>query len=269
MVAPGLIRIAARQVRVWQGAPANPSSAPNLLLLHGGLGDAQWHWQAVWNSLAETFTVAAPDHPRYGNTVALPRTAFPDLIDWLARVQELVGMSQAVVVGHSFGATLARLYAAAHPKRVSHLILVDGGRLSQVPRALRMLGDSPLTSQWLKLAREQTFSSKNLHRAFTNQELVTPELVQASQASSRAYSALLHEVTLGAIPSAITPSMPTLLVWGEKDRLTPIHRSYEIAAAIPNTELAVVKNAGHFPQIEDPLSFIEILRKYSSPIPKT
>jgi len=50
-----LIRIAARSVRVWRGG-----NGLALLLLHGGVGDAELHWRPVWNRLADSFSVAAP-----------------------------------------------------------------------------------------------------------------------------------------------------------------------------------------------------------------
>src|SRR5689334_14454450 len=125
---PELIRIAARQVRVWRNSPSD-SSRPNLFLVHGGLGDAQWHWHTVWETLGDSFNVAAPDLPRFGSTVELPNATFAELSEWLARVQELVGMPQAIFVGNSFGAGLARLYASAHPERVTKLVLVDGGQI--------------------------------------------------------------------------------------------------------------------------------------------
>src|SRR4051794_1892450 len=100
---PELIRIAARQVRVWRGSPIHAPGVPqNLFLLHGGFGDARWHWHTVWNALAESFCVAAPDLPGFGSTVALPNASFAELIEWIARVQELVGMSQAAFIGNSF-----------------------------------------------------------------------------------------------------------------------------------------------------------------------
>jgi pimeloyl-ACP methyl ester carboxylesterase len=93
-VTPDLIRIAARQVRVWRGAPPMRDAAPNLLLLHGGLGDARWHWHTVWETLADSFSLVAPDLPRFGSTVELPNASFDELIEWTARVQELVRKPQ-------------------------------------------------------------------------------------------------------------------------------------------------------------------------------
>src|SRR5699024_2250629 len=145
-----------------------------LLLLHGGFGDAQWHWHTVWETLGDSFNIAAPDLPRFGSTVELPNASLDELVEWLARVQELAGLSQAVLVGSSFGAGLARLYAAAHPERVTHLVLVDGGQIPRLPKLVRSIMGAPLLSPLFELIRRQSFSEQGVKRAFANPALVTP-----------------------------------------------------------------------------------------------
>lgn len=258
MIHPELIRIAARQVRVWRGG-----AGPNLLLLHGGYGDAQWHWHSVWETLAESFCIAAPDLPRFGGTVTLPNLSCAELLEWLARVQELVGMENVIVAGNSFGAALARLYAANHPARVSRLILVDGGLMPTLPKFARKFAGASITTPLFEMMRRQTFSEKGIRRAFTNQKLVTSEVLRASQEQAPGFVALMRQVVLSELPAQKTPTQPTLLVWGERDRLANISRAYELSAEIPKVELAIIKNAGHLPQLEDPLSFVKIVRDFS------
>jgi pimeloyl-ACP methyl ester carboxylesterase len=254
---PELIRIAARQVRVWRGG-----SGASLLLLHGGFGDAQWHWHTVWETLGDSFHVVAPDLPRFGNTVELPHLSFAELVEWLARVQELVGMQNAAVVGNSFGGALARLYAAAHPERVTRLILVDGGHIAQLPKFARALAGAAFWAPMFELLRRQAFSENSIRRAFANPAHATPDVIRASQAASYGFVALMRQVVLSEPPASRTPSQPTLLVWGERDRLAPLARAYKVAAEIPQAQLAVIKNAGHVPQLEDPLSFVKIVRDF-------
>lgn len=260
---PELIRIAARQVRVWRGGPGNAAGAGrNLFLLHGGFGDARWHWNTVWDTLAANFRVAAPDLPGFGSTVELPNASFAELIEWTARVQELVGMSQAVFVGNSFGAGLARLYASAYPERVTHLVLVDGGQIPRVPRFARALMGAPFLTPVFEILRRQAFSEKGVRSAFGNPAAVTPEVVSASQEASHGFVNLMRRVGLSHVPRQQTPRAPTLLVWGEHDKVTRVGRAREIAAEIPNARLAVIKNAGHMPQLEDPLSFVKIVSDF-------
>ena len=261
---PELIRIAARQVRVWRGAPSWHEGAPNLILLHGGMGDAEWHWHTVWDALADSFHVVAPDLPRFGNTVDVPNLSFAELLEWLARVQELVGMQNAMVAGNSFGAALARLYAAAQPERVTRTILADGGQFPALPKFARRFLAASVTAPIFELMRRQAFSENGVKRAFANPALVTPEVLQASQNASHGFVALMRQVVLSELPAQKIPSQPTLLIWGERDRLASVARAHELAAEIPQAQLAVIKNAGHMPQLEDPLSFVKIVRDFSA-----
>lgn len=56
--------------------------------------------------------------------------------------------------------------------------------------------------------------------------------------------------------------MPVLIVWGEKDRIIPISHAHEAAKAAPNSRLEIIPGVGHFPQSEDPATFVEILRDF-------
>ena len=259
VIRPELIRIAARQVRVWRGG-----SGPNLLLLHGGMGDAQWHWHTVWETLGDSFQIVAPDLPRFGSTVELPNLSWQELLEWLARVQELVGTSDAIVVGNSFGGALARLYAAAYPARVPRLILVDGGQFSVLPTFARRLAGASFTAPLFEFMRKQAFSEKGVKRAFANPALVTPDVLRASQDASYGFVALMRQVVLSELPAQKIPSQPTQLIWGERDKLAGVARAHEIASEIPHAQLAVIKNAGHMPQLEDPLSFVKIARDFAA-----
>lgn len=258
---PELIRIAARQVRVWRNSFIE--SRPNLFLLHGGLGDAQWHWHTVWETLADSYNIAAPDLPRFGGTVELPNASFAELLEWLARVQELIGMSQAAFIGNSFGAALARLYASAHSERVTHLILVDGGQIPRVPKFARRMMAAPILAPMFELVRRQAFSEKGIARAFANPAFVTPEILAASQNASHGFVALMRQIVLSDVPPPESPRTPTLLIWGERDKLANVARAYEIAAELPESQLAIIKNAGHLPQLEDPASFVKIVSDFA------
>lgn len=264
-IRPELVRIAARQVRVWRNS--STKQAPNLLLLHGGFGDANWHWHTVWQDLADSYYVAAPDLPHFGGTVELPNATFAELIEWLARVQELIGMTQAAVIGNSFGATLARLYASAHPERVTHLILVDGGQIPRKSTFAQRILRTPALASLTEWSRRQSVSEEEIQRAFANPALVTPDVLRASQDASHSFAALRRQIAAGAVPQQQTPRAPTLLIWGEQDRLANKQRAFEIAseldsAELPEIQLAIIRKAGHMPQLEDPASFVKIVREF-------
>jgi pimeloyl-ACP methyl ester carboxylesterase len=55
---------------------------------------------------------------------------------------------------------------------------------------------------------------------------------------------------------------PTLIVWGDQDRIIPLAHAYKAHEAIPNSRLEVMEGVGHFPQVEDPVRFVEILEDF-------
>ena len=56
--------------------------------------------------------------------------------------------------------------------------------------------------------------------------------------------------------------MPTLIVWGANDRIIPLVHAYKAHEAIPNSRLEVMEGVGHFPHVEDPIRFVEVLKDF-------
>ena len=56
--------------------------------------------------------------------------------------------------------------------------------------------------------------------------------------------------------------LPTLIVWGEQDRIIPVAHAYQAHKAIPNSRLEIMAGVGHFPHAEEPIHFVEILRDF-------
>jgi len=56
--------------------------------------------------------------------------------------------------------------------------------------------------------------------------------------------------------------MPTLIVWGEHDRIIPLAHAYQAHEAIPNSRLAVMEGVGHYSHVEEPAHFVEILKDF-------
>jgi pimeloyl-ACP methyl ester carboxylesterase len=68
--------------------------------------------------------------------------------------------------------------------------------------------------------------------------------------------------SVSAIDRLYLADMPTLIVWGERDRIIPIAHAYKAHEVIPNSRLEVMKGVGHFPQAEEPARFAEILTSF-------
>jgi len=106
---------------VWGPADALP-----VLLLHGGAANTHW-WDWVAPALAGMFRVLALDFPGHGRS-AWPRPARYRMADFAAAAAgaaDALGFQRLHVVGHSMGGKVAMLMAAAHPRRVEQLVVVD------------------------------------------------------------------------------------------------------------------------------------------------
>ncbi len=93
-----IIHVNNKPVNLWLGGQGAP-----LLLIHGGIGNAEVHWYKVWNQLAEHYTVVAPNLPSFSGTSPLERAGFAQIADWVAQLMDALNIDSAYVIGNSFG----------------------------------------------------------------------------------------------------------------------------------------------------------------------
>lgn len=248
---------------------------PAVLLLHGFAGSAE-EWRPTGERLARTGQRAiAVDGLGFGRS-AKPADAPYSLelgAQLYAGLLDALGIAQAHVVAHSMGGKYALALALLHPARVASLTLVaSDGFVEASP--LTRAGGWPLvggTLLWLAAqpamvramlgaafhAPERFLSTELLAR--TRDALAGPDNRRALTALSRRYDATdLRHTGLSARLDEL--HLPTLLVWGEQDRVFPLASVGQAAAtALPHARLVTIPRCGHFPQIETPRAFHGLL----------
>jgi pimeloyl-ACP methyl ester carboxylesterase len=246
------ITIEGRRAKFWLGG-----TGKSLVLLHGGLGDARQHWQPTFEALADRFQILAPDLPGFGVSDPLPMPGYQSYLSWITYLLELLNIGGPIaLMGNSFGATLARLYTAENTSYVSRLVLIDGGHITDANGCLRALFRVPgLNGIMFALARQIRDSADNLKRAMYDEALLTPDFIATARAASPGSVAAQKQIGLSSTPTLRTPTCPTLVVWGEADRLSSPATGQQIAAEIPGAKFSLIPNAGHLPQIEQPTAF--------------
>jgi pimeloyl-ACP methyl ester carboxylesterase len=246
------IIIEGRRAKYWLGG-----TGPSLVLLHGGLGDARQHWRPTFEALADRFQILAPDLPGFGVSDPLPMPGYQSYLSWITYLLELLNIGGPIaLMGNSFGATLARLYTAENTSYVSRLVLIDGGHITDANGCLRALFRVPgLNGIMFALARQIRYSAGSLKRAMYDEARLTPEFIAAAHAASSGFVAALKQIGLSSTPTLRTPTCPTLVVWGEADRLSSPATGQQIVAEIPGAKFSLISNAGHLPQIEQPAAF--------------
>lgn len=254
-------------------------SGPALLLIHGIAGSSR-AWREVMPALAERYTVVAPDLLGHGDS-AKPVGDY-SLGAHAAGIRDLLGVlgiDRATVVGQSFGGGVAMQLAYQHPEHCERLVLVDSGGLGrEVSVILRLLA-----LPGAELVMPILFPPLVKTAGDAVSRLLGRMGVRSARAAETwlAYSSLTEgdnrRAFVRTVRSVIDPggqsvsamdrlylaaSMPTMIVWGDQDEIIPVRHAFAAHEAIPGSRLEIIEGAGHFPHVEAPERFVEILTDF-------
>jgi len=247
-----------------------PRSAQRaILLIHGHPFDRTM-WNPQLESLEAAFRVVAPDLRGYGQS-ALPNGARVTTLDALARdclaLLDALGVRDVVVIGLSMGGQIALELFRQDPTRVAALVLADtfAGLDSEEARQLRFTtadrlereGMAPYAAEVLTkmiTARNAARDPATATHVLRMMRLTSPLGAAAAlrgRAQRRDYTPLLDEIAI-----------PTLVIVGREDEYTPVALAEELHRAIRGSELAIIEDAGHMPNLERPAEFNAVLESW-------
>jgi pimeloyl-ACP methyl ester carboxylesterase len=248
---------------VATGGKAFDANLPAIVFLHGAGLD-----HTVWALLARAFAhhghaVLAPDFPGHGGSAGAPLTSIAALADWTAALIEAAGAKAARLVGHSMGSLVALETAARHPARATGLGLIATAAAMRVSDDLlnaakandhaavdmiaiwgegyrATLGGSQAPGLWMLGGAERLL------------ERARPGAIFADLAACNAYQ--------DALASAARITVPSIVIQGSRDLMTPAKGGRAVAAAIPGCRLALIEGAGHMLMSERPDDVLAALR---------
>lgn len=255
-------------------------SGPPVVLIHGLLSSHR-SWLRLADQLVAERRIVAPDLLGHGAS-AKPIGDY-SLSSHAATVRDLLDhldISSATLIGHSFGGGIALQFAYLFPDRAERLVLVSSGgfgrQLSLLLRAAALPGAEwvlPfLASRWVREHGEA--AGRALGRLGVR---AGPDIAEGWQGfvslgdaeSRRAFLATVRTVidlggqTVDAGPRLyLAARMPTLLVWGARDRVIPSWHAVMAQQAIPGSRVEVFERAGHFPHLDEPDRFVRVLRHF-------
>jgi pimeloyl-ACP methyl ester carboxylesterase len=260
-------------------------SGPVILLVHGMAGSSAT-WRFVMPALAERYTVVAPDLPGHGRS-AKPRGDYSlgAFASGLRDLMVALGLERATLVGQSLGGGVAMQFAYQFPERCERLVLVSSGGLGDevnlLLRALTLPGVEyvlPLACQtWLYDAGVKVgdwLGRVGLRPAPHIGEIWSS---YGSLADAETRTSFLHTLRSvvdrsGQRVSAVdrlylASEVPTLIVWGDRDEIIPVHQGHSTHQAMPRSQLEIFEGVGHFPQVERPDRFVEVLVEFMESSP--
>ncbi len=252
-------------VRTRRGAVGldEAGSGEPFLLLHGFPHDRTL-WAPQLSAPAPGVRYLAPDLPGFGESERHLETALEDWADWLAALLDTLAIPRAIVGGLSMGGYLAFAFWRRHPQRVRALVLADtkAGADTEEGREKRRAMQELVRREGVGAvvgAMLPGMVGKTTRAA-------RPEVVSAVE------TMMLRASTAGVIdalealltrpdstPTLGTITVPTLVVCGEEDALTPVAESRAMHAAISGSSLGIIPGAGHVSNLEDPAGFNGLL----------
>lgn len=274
---------------------ADSGTGPAVLFVHGLLGSHR-HWSQLMHTLAAERRLIAPD--LFGHGASAKPVGDYSLGSHAATLRDLLDrleVDRVTLVGHSLGGGIAMQFCYLFPDRVDRLVLVSSGglgrELSPLLRAAALPGAElvlpVITSRWLH--QRTAAVAGGLGRVgigrFSLSRLGTSRLGAGSGADlTEAWRALGdldaegRRAFLATVRSVIDPggqtvtawdhlpmaaTVPTMLVWGAKDRIIPSWHAVTAAqAGFPGSRVEIFDRAGHFPHLAEPERFAALLAEF-------
>jgi pimeloyl-ACP methyl ester carboxylesterase len=252
-------------------------SGPVIVLVHGITSNSQT-WLRVMPYLARSFTVIAPDLLGHGES-AKPRGDY-SLGAYASGLRDLLvalGHDRATFVGHSLGGGIAMQLAYQFPERCERLVLVDSGGLGRDVSVLLRLATLPgselvlpllVTTRLLDVGRAAggLLGRLGLHAGTDIEEIARGHATLADRESRSAFVQTLRGIVEpgGQRVDAsdrlyLASHIPFLLIWGEHDSIIPVAHGHRAHEQVVGSRLEVFANSGHFPQLDEPERFLDVL----------
>ncbi|NNE71575.1 MAG: alpha/beta fold hydrolase [Rhodothermales bacterium] len=224
-----------------------------VVLLHGMMGEVG-NWEHTIGSLSRAgFRVLVPILPVYA--LPMKQTHLPGLVSFVRSFMDALGLSSAVVSGNSLGGHIALMLAINHPERVRALVLTGASGIYEVDMG-----------QGVMRRKDREFLRERAAITFYDPKHATKELVDEvyETVNNRMRAVRLIKMARSVKEENVrddlgTIEVPTLLIWGREDEITPPDVAVTFNELISRSELHWIDECGHAPMLEKPDEFNEIL----------
>lgn len=229
-------------------------------LLHGGGGPLTVDAFAQRLAAEHSVRVLVPTHPGFGGT---PRpeslTTVRQLAALYIQLLDELDLSDVTVIGNSMGGWIAAEMGLLHSPRIGRVVIVDGVGI-EVP-------DHPIADFYSLTPRQLAeLSYHDPDRYGIDPTKLPPAALQAMAGNRVALGVYagtsMLDPTLAERLSAVR--VPTLVVWGDADRIADAVYGRAFAAAIPGAKFELLSETGHLPQIESPAALLDVIRNFAA-----
>jgi pimeloyl-ACP methyl ester carboxylesterase len=225
------------------------------LFIHGSGGRGA-SWIRQLERLADAARVVALDLPGHGQSGGEGYSVIEDYARMVRDFVEAAKLGKVVLGGHSMGGAVAQAFALAYPERLDGLILVGtGARLRVLPKIFELLrADYPEGVRFINGRAFSRSTAQRLKDAARARALETrPQVTIGDYTACNGFDVMER---IGAL------RIPTLVIGGEDDQLTPPKYARYLARTIPGAVLVMVEQAGHYVHLEQPEVVNQAIRDF-------
>jgi pimeloyl-ACP methyl ester carboxylesterase len=244
-----------------------------IVLLHGS-GSSLHAWEGWVAALRGQRRVITLDLPGFGLTGPSPDGVYTldNDVRVVVALLDKLGVARCVLGGNSLGGAVAWRTALAHPSRVDKLILVDAGGYgspsTSIPLGFR-LARMPVVSWLLQNTLPRFLVVQGMRDVFGDPAKVTPEMVDRAveltqrEGNRRAFIERFRQRSSASLARRIPElKLPTLVMWGGRDRLIPPADAERFHRDIAGSTLAMFDDLGHAPEEEDPARSVAAVKQF-------
>ena len=254
-----VLELAGTKVQMVKGGSGDP-----LLVLHDEMGHPGW--LRFHEELAKNHTLYIPSHAGFGETDRLAWImGMRDLAGWYLEVLDDLDLGQINVMGFSLGGWLAAEMAVMNPGRFKRLVLVGAAGVRPT--------DGDIYDMFLVVAKE-FITNCFLDPAKTPEfqqicpDEPTPEQLEAwevarEEACRLSWRPYMHNPSMPNLLHRLK-RLPTKLIWGKQDGIVPVSAGEVYRQAIPGSNLSVIDDCGHRPEVEKPEEFVRQVQQFLS-----
>jgi pimeloyl-ACP methyl ester carboxylesterase len=211
----------------------------NILILHGW-GSCAKNWSRVKELLEnQGYKIYLPDLPGFGQNSSLSKPwSIDDYVAWVKEYSEKQNLSQFFLLGHSFGGSLAIKFSLKYPERIKKMFLVASAGIRKKTIRKKILGR---ISKFFKIFSFLPFYSF-IRKIFYKFIVKKSDYPYLSETMRETYLNIINEDLSGLL---FQVTVPTIIIWGEKDDVVSLKEGQFINQNIKNSKLLIIPGANH------------------------
>ncbi len=256
-----IVRIDAKQISYWAGRKGFIEGREFVLFIHGA-GGGQYTWSCQKSFFEKEFNPIIVELPGHGESGGEGGQEIVTYAEQVYAFLKTMGVKKVFLVGHSMGGAIVQTLALTRPEGIKGIVLVGtGARLRTLPMILNGIKDNfkETIPKIVQYAYSRKAPPDLIEDGVAQMLKCRPEVLHGDFSACDRFDVMKEVEKI---------DLPTLILCGEDDALTPVLYSQFLHNRIKGSKLEVLRNAGHMVMMESPQAFNEKIREFIGEIVK-